>query len=88
MRQNARNGPVTHFCHNSSFPVCLAGEPSVTKEQRNEKILKAIEDATAKGSVSKKKARETLVSSGIYTAKGKLKVEFGGVSQKRDEAAA
>jgi hypothetical protein len=55
----------------------------VTREQRNEKILKAIEEATAKGTVSKKKARETLVSEGIYTAKGKLKREFGGERSRR-----
>ena len=60
----------------------------MTREQRNEKILKAIEEATAKGTVSKKKARDTLVSEGIYTTKGKLKVEFGGESSKRDTAAA
>ncbi len=60
----------------------------MTKEQRNEKILKAIEAATARGVVSKEKARETLTAEGIYTAKGKLKVEFGGKPQKRDDAAA
>jgi len=60
----------------------------VTKEQRNEKILRAIEQATARGVVSKAKARETLVAEGIYTTNGKLRAEFGGKSRKRGETAA
>jgi hypothetical protein len=51
----------------------------MTNQQRNEKIIKAIEEAKAKALVSKKKARELLISEGIYTAKGKLRAEFGGV---------
>ncbi len=81
-------GVVTHFCHNPEFRVGTQRERSVTKGQRNERILKAIEEATAKGVVSKEKARETLMAEGIYTAKGKLKVEFGGKSQKRSDNAA
>jgi hypothetical protein len=49
----------------------------VTREQRNKKIIRAIEEATAKALASKKKAREALVSEGIYTAEGKLRTEFG-----------
>ena len=53
----------------------------MTNQQRNEKIIKAIEEATAKALVSKKKARELLISEGIYTAKGKLRAEFGGMGR-------
>ncbi len=60
----------------------------MTKEQRNAKILRAIEEATAKSSVSKESARKTLMAEGIYTAKGKLKAEFGGKSQNKDDSAA
>lgn len=60
----------------------------MTHEQRNEKIIRAIEEATAKALVSKKKAREALVSEGIYTEKGKLRAEFGGATEKRGSKAA
>jgi hypothetical protein len=46
--------------------------------QRNEKILRAIEEGTTRALVSKKVARDTLIKEGIYTTKGKLRVEFGG----------
>ena len=59
----------------------------MTYEQRNKKIIKAIEEATAKAVVSKKKAREALVSEGIYTAKGKLRAEFGGAAKRGSTAA-
>ena len=59
----------------------------MTHEQRNEKIIRAIEEATAKALVSKKKAREALVSDGIYTTEGKLRAEFGGNANKRGSAA-
>jgi hypothetical protein len=60
----------------------------VTHEQRNKKIIRAIENPTAKALVSKKKAREALVSDGIYTVDGKLRAEFGGSVNKRGSAAA
>ena len=59
----------------------------MTHAQRNAKILAAIAEETKRAVVSKKIARETLIDEGIYTAKGKLRVEFGGES-KKDRVAA
>lgn len=59
----------------------------MTHAQRNKKILAAIAEETERAVASKKIARETLIKEGIYTAKGKLRVEFGGDS-KRDRVAA
>lgn len=60
----------------------------MTHAQRNQKILEAIAKETARGVSSKKAARETLINEGIYTAKGKLRVEFGGEGKKAKVAAA
>lgn len=60
----------------------------MTKAQRNKKILKAIEAETKRGLSSRKAARDTLIKEGIYTAKGRLRVEFGGSSSKKENAAA
>lgn len=46
--------------------------------ERNQKILDAIARRTKLGTVSKRAAREMLINEGIYTKKGKLRVEFGG----------
>lgn len=54
----------------------------MTHAQRNQKILDAIAQETARAVSSKKAAREALISEGIYTAKGKLRAEFGGDSKK------
>lgn len=54
----------------------------MTHAQRNEKILEAIAKETARALSSKKAARDTLISEGIYTQKGKLRVEFGGGKAK------
>ncbi|WP_197051932.1 hypothetical protein [Sphingomonas sp. 35-24ZXX] len=51
---------------------------SMEHTQRNQKILDAIARQTERGTASKHAAREMLISEGIYTKKGKLKVEFGG----------
>jgi hypothetical protein len=59
----------------------------MTNEQRNKKILKAIETQTKRALASKKVARQTLIDEGIYTTKGKLKVEFGGEGNKKHQAA-
>lgn len=59
----------------------------MTHAQRNQIILKAIEKQTAQAVQSKRIARETLISEGIYTVKGKLRVEFGGESKKARTAA-
>jgi hypothetical protein len=71
-----------------TYTPIVRREPAVTKAQRNKKILKAIEAQTKRGLASKKAARETLIKEGIYTAKGKLRVEFGGSSGKKEKAAA
>lgn len=54
----------------------------MTHAQRNQKILEAIAKETARAVASKKVARATLISEGIYTAKGKLRAEFGGETKK------
>ena len=59
----------------------------MTHAQRNQKILNAIETKTTQALSSKKTARETLIGEGIYTTKGKLRVEFGGSSKKASVAA-
>jgi hypothetical protein len=58
----------------------------MTHAQRNQKILAAIAQETARALSSKEAARETLIKEGIYTAKGKLRAEFGG--GKKGSAAA
>lgn len=47
-------------------------------KQRNEAILTAIRDQTAKNTVSKKAARDALIATGIYTKKGKVSGRYGG----------
>ncbi|WP_141521611.1 hypothetical protein [Novosphingobium sp. PC22D] len=54
----------------------------MTHAQRNQKILEAIAEETERALASKKIARATLINEGIYTTKGKLRVEFGGASKK------
>ena len=55
--------------------------------QRNQKILNAIAEETKLALQSKKAARAALISEGIYTTKGKLRVEFGGERKKARSAA-
>lgn len=59
----------------------------MTHAERNQKILAAIAAETERALASKRVARETLINEGIYTAKGKLRVEFGGDGKKEDIAA-
>jgi hypothetical protein len=59
----------------------------MTEALRNQKILEAIAKQTAHAVSSKKIARETLIGEGIYTTKGKLRIEFGGDSKKARVAA-
>jgi hypothetical protein len=59
----------------------------MTHAQRNQKILIAIAEETARAVSSRKAARETLIKEGIYTTKGKLRAEFGGSSKKAGIAA-
>ncbi len=50
----------------------------MTQQQRNKRILKILDAKTVRGLASRQAAREILISEGIYTRKGKLKVSFGG----------
>lgn len=59
----------------------------MTHAQRNRRILDIIEKETVRASSSRKIARETLIAEGIYTKKGKLRVEFGGERKKETVAA-
>lgn len=59
----------------------------MTQHQRNERILELLNLKTQRGAVSKRAAREVLMSDGIYTRKGELKVTFGGVRKKAKSAA-
>lgn len=55
----------------------------VTRAERNRMIIEAMEAETERALVSRKAARDLLISEGIYTKKGKLRVEFGGESSKK-----
>ena len=59
----------------------------MTHAQRNQKILDAIAEETARALSSRKIARETLINEGIYTTRGELRVEFGGAGKKGRTAA-
>lgn len=48
----------------------------MTDQQRRAAIFQAIEEETQAMTVSKKKAREALISEGIYDEKGDLAEEF------------
>lgn len=50
----------------------------MTVEQRNAGILKALDAQNKRNLASPAKARATLISEGIYTPKGNLRVRFGG----------
>jgi len=59
----------------------------MTDEKRRNAIKNLIEKYTAAKTVSKAIAREALIAEGIYTRKGQLRVEYGGVTKKRKTAA-
>ena len=59
----------------------------MTDAQRRTAIETLIAKHTANHTVSRKVARASLINEGIYTAKGKLRVEFGGKSKKAKNAA-
>lgn len=59
----------------------------MTDAQRRIAIEKLLEKHTAEHTVSKAAARAALIAEGIYTKKGALRVEFGGVSKKAKVAA-
>jgi hypothetical protein len=54
----------------------------MTDAQRRVAILDRIQKHTDANTVSRESARATLIEEGIYTKKGKLRVEFGGEPKK------
>ena len=50
----------------------------MTHSQRNEAIRDLLEAHTKKATSSKAAARDGLIAEGLYTKKGKLRVEYGG----------
>jgi hypothetical protein len=54
----------------------------VTHTQRNEAVLRALQKYTQKAIASKTEATKAMVATGLYTAKGELKVKFGGTRKK------
>lgn len=56
----------------------------MTLAQRNGEILRILDAQTKRNTVSKAVARAALIDEGLYTKKGKLRVEFGGKSKKAD----
>ena len=59
----------------------------MTDAQRRSAVMTLIGQHTAASTVSKKVARATLIDEGIYTKKGQLRVEFGGIGGKTKAAA-
>jgi hypothetical protein len=55
---------------------------NMTHAERNAAILRLLEDHTREHTTSRKVARDGLIAEGIYTRKGKLKVEFGGEAKR------
>lgn len=58
----------------------------MTQAQRNAAILEWLKTFTEQNTTSKTVAREGLIAEGIYTRKGKLRVEYGGKSKKVNSA--
>ena len=58
----------------------------MTDTQRRTAIMGLIERYTTTNNVSKSAARTSLINEGIYTQKGKLRVEYGGASKKEKAA--
>ncbi|WDA37024.1 hypothetical protein [Sphingobium sp. YC-XJ3] len=54
---------------------------------RNIVILGLLKQRTERNTVSRKAAREALISEGIYTRKGKLRKEYGGKGKKAKSVA-
>ena len=59
----------------------------MTHAERNAKLLAIIAEETKRAVASQGTARNTLIAEGIYTKKGKLRVEFGGERKKATAAA-
>jgi len=58
----------------------------MTDAKRREAIIDLIKRHTADKTVDRATARKSLIAEGIYTQKGALKAQFGGVSKKRAAA--
>lgn len=54
----------------------------MTLEQRNAAILKMMAEQTRRETASVTAARAALAADGTYTAKGRLRVKFGGTRVK------
>jgi hypothetical protein len=65
----------------------IFGGLDMTDAQRRVAIKALIKNHTAANTTSKAVARATLISEGIYTKKGTLRVEFGGQPKKSKSAA-
>jgi hypothetical protein len=59
----------------------------MTDAQRRMAIIGLINKHTIANTVSRSAARNSLISEGIYTKKGTLRVEFGGVPKKAKKPA-
>jgi len=59
----------------------------MTNAKRNDAIEALIREHTKRHTTSKAVAREALLSEGIYTPNGDLRVEFGGTAKKAKPAA-
>ena len=60
---------------------------TMTLEQRNAAILKALAEQTKRNTVSSATARAALIKEGIYTKDGLLRAKFGGPRKKAETAA-
>jgi len=59
----------------------------MTDAQRRNAIESLIQRHTDLSTATRQQARATLISEGIYTKKGTLRVEYGGESKKNKNAA-
>ena len=71
------------FVFGTAHRVPPFGSRWMTQTERNARILQAIDDRTREALTSKKTARDMLLSEGIYTRAGKLRVEYGGKPTKK-----
>ncbi len=56
-------------------------------DKHTQLLIDLIKQRTKEALVSKKASRDLLISTGIYTKKGQLRVAFGGKSRKKSTAA-
>jgi len=56
----------------------------MTKEQERQEVIKLIRQYTDEKTITKKTARDALISEGIYTATGKLAESYGGKGSPKE----